>query len=361
MTNESMRTLNTQTLIGMVEERGPAWHRRDDLQGDEDNHYPRFIPVSDVTRRLFNWHPRTVGVGYFIPWAPEDPSLLAQERPDDVVRINGQLFRVAPSQQGRVGVLRDDNDYDMGVFKSDVVHPPYQVSLIERVEALTGTQLGISSAGLLAKGGRAWVEMSMPETLHNDKSGYDYRPNFVAATSMDGSLAHIDALTVTATVCDNTLKWNLLEAGKAGRLFKRKHTSLSMSDLEEERDVLGILEQVDTEFNRELESLIEIELNRAQRIEVLDIIVPLPDEEGRARTLAENKRSQLIALDNDPMVSQWIGTALGELQRFNTYEHHYSNIKGTGRSERNVWRALNGKQGEADTNVIRAIEQVVAA
>lgn len=357
MTQESMRTLNTQTLIGMVEERGPAWHRRDDLQGDEDNHYPRFIPVSDVTRRLFNWHPRTVGVGYLVPIQVNEGDLLGLNE----VKIDGQAFRVVPSQQGRVGVLRDDNDYDMGVFKSDVVHPPYQVSLIERVEALTGTQLGISSAGLLAKGGRAWVEMSLPETMHNDKSGYDYRPNFVAATSMDGSLAHIDALTVTATVCDNTLKWNLLEAGKAGRLFKRKHTSLSMSDLEEERDVLGILEQVDEEFTRELESLIEIELTRAQRIEVMDIIVPLPTEEGRARTLAENKRSQLIALDNDPMVSQWIGTALGELQRFNTYEHHYSNIKGTGRSERNVWRSLNGKQAEADTNVVKAIEKVVAA
>ena len=213
MTQESMRTLNTQTLIGMVEERGAAWHRRDDLQGDEDNHYPRFIPVSDVTRRLFNWHPRTVGVGYLVPIQVNEGDVLGLNE----VKIDGQAFRVVPSQQGRVGVLRDDNDYDMGVFKSDVVHPPYQVSLIERVEALTGTQLGISSAGLLAKGGRAWVEMSMPETLHNDKSGFDYRPNFVAATSMDGSLAHVDALTVTATVCDNTLKWNLLEAGKAGR------------------------------------------------------------------------------------------------------------------------------------------------
>ena len=357
MTNESMTTLNTQTLIGMVEERGPAWHRRDDLQGDEDNHYPRFIPVADVTRRLFNWHPQTVGVAYLVPYTGSDLSAPART---DIVTVGGQPFRVVPSQQGRVGVLRDDNDYDMGVFKSGVVHPPYQVSLIERVEALMGTDLGISSAGVLARGGRAWVEMSMPETRHDNKSGFDYRPNFLAATSMDGSLSHTDALTVTATVCDNTLKWNLLEAGKSGRLFKRKHTSLSMSDLQEEREVLGILEQVDEEFNRELHAMIEMELSKKHRIEVMDILVPLPTDDGRARTLAENKRSALLALESDPMVSPWIGTAWGEVCRYNTFEHHFSNIKGTGRSERNVWRSLNGKQAENDRAVVVALERVLA-
>lgn len=350
MTQESMRSLNTQTLIGMVEERGPAWHRRDDLQGDEDNHYQRFIPVGDVIRRLFNWGPATVPVAYLVPCEVDKA---------DFIRGDGVAVRVVESQQGRVGVLRDDNDFDMGVFKNGVQHPPYQVSLIERVEALMGEQLGISSAGLLARGGRAWVEMSMPETRHDEKSGFGYRPNFVAATSMDGSLAHTDALTVTATVCDNTLKWNLLESGTAGRLFKRKHTSMSMSDLQEERDVLGILEKVDEEFESELHSLLEIEMNKKQRIELLDIMVPLPDEEGRGLTMAENKRSELMAMDTDPMVNPWLGTALGEVQRYNSFEHWKSNIKGTGRSERNVWRALNGKQAEADRNIVKAIERVV--
>lgn len=354
MTSESLQDLNRNTLIGCVAERGPAWHRRDNLLGDEDNQYQGFIPLADVTRRIFNWSPQTVGVAYLVPYDGSTPNV------GQFATFGDELYRVVPSQQGRVGVLRDDNDYDMGVFKSGVVHPPYQVSLIERVEALTGTQLGISTAGLLAQGSRAWVEMSMPETCHDDKSGFGYRPNFLAATSMDGSLAHQDALTINATVCDNTLQWNLLEARKAGRVFKRKHTSLSMGDLQEERDVLGILEQVDEEFTRELHTLLEIELNRAKRIEVLDILVPLPDSEGRAYTLAENKRSQLLAMDSDPMVSPWLGNALGELQRYNSYDHHYSNIKNTGRSERNAWRALNGKQAESDTAVIKAIEMVMS-
>lgn len=351
MTQESMRDLNMQTLIGQVAERGPAWHRRDDLQGDEDNHYQGFIPVADVLRRLFHWNPNTVLVGYLVPCEVEKA---------DFIRSDGVAVRVVESKQGRVGVLRDDNDYDMGIFKSGVKHPPYQVTLIERVETLLGTQVGISSAGLLAKGARAWVEMSMPETLIDTKSGFSYRPNFVAATSMDGSLAHTDALTVNATVCDNTLTWNLLEAGKAGRLFRRKHTSLSLDDLQEERDVLGILEQTDAAFTEALHTLLDIELNKAQRIEVMDIMVPLPEDEGRALTLAENKRERLFALDTDPMVEPWIGTAFGEVQRFNTFEHWESDIKSSGRSERNTWRALNGKTRESDREVVVAIEKVLA-
>lgn len=37
------------------DKRGTAWHYREDLQGDESNHYTGPVPVEDVRRRLFNW------------------------------------------------------------------------------------------------------------------------------------------------------------------------------------------------------------------------------------------------------------------------------------------------------------------
>ena len=360
MSNETMADLNSQTLIGMVEERGPAWHRRDDLQGDEDNHYPRFIPTADVTRRIFNWAPVTAGVAYLVP--AEHPVPVGTPSTGlypGMVTINGQLFRVVPSQQGRVGTLRGDNDYDMGVFKSDVKHRPY-AELIRDAEKLTGQTLGISSAGVLAKGSRAWVELSMPETIHDATSGVSFRPNLVKADSMDGSLANTTFRSSNITICDNTLTWNLLEARSAGQLFKRKHTSLSLGDIQEERDALAIIVQMKDEMTQALHAMIAKELNREQRIEVMDILVPLPTDDGRARTLADNKRSQLMALDSDPMVSPWVGNAFGEVQRYNTFDHHFSNIKNTGRSERNTWMAINGKRAAQDRLVVSAIEKVLA-
>jgi len=359
MTAESLADLNVLTLIGCTDERGSAWHRRDDLQGAEDNHYAGFIPISDVTRRLFDWQPRQAEVAYLVPsgLGVGDPAIAER---DDLVTMDGAVFRVVRTQQSRVGVLRNDNDYDMGVFKAGVNHPPYTETLIRSAEKLTGEVLGVSSAGLLSKGGRAWVEFSLPETLHDELSGFDYRPNLLKADSMDGTIANTTAMTINATVCDNTLSANLFEAGSAGRIFKRKHTSLFASSLADERAALGLLEKVTDEFTAELHQLIKQELTPQQRIEVMDILVPLPEDEGRGMTLAQNKRDRLVALESSPMVAPWIGTAFGELQRFNTDDHWQAPVKGTGRWERNTWRAINGKRHQADREVIKALELVLA-
>ena len=55
MSNETGEWLNTMTLIGFTEKRGNAWHYREELQGDEPNHYVGPVPVEDVQRRLFNF------------------------------------------------------------------------------------------------------------------------------------------------------------------------------------------------------------------------------------------------------------------------------------------------------------------
>lgn len=351
MSAETMEDLNTQTLIGAVAERGPAWHRRDDLQGNEDNHYPGLIPADDVKRRLFDWEPLELPVAYLIEAAIEDADFIDDE---------GIPRRVIKTQQGRVGVVRSDTERDLGVFMGGS-HPSYVETLMRGTELLLGETLGITSAGLLAKGARAWVEVSVPETLHDDKSGISYRPNLLSAASMDGSLSLTRARTITATVCDNTMSWNLTEADDAGVLVRRKHTSrTNLNTIADERVALGIINEASDAFLASVHQLIEAELTRAQRIEVMDILVPLPEEEGRAYTLAENKRAELLALDSNPMVEPWVGNAWGEVQRYNTHQHWFANVRGTGRSERNTWRAINGKAASADREVVDAIGLVLA-
>ena len=55
MSRETMKWLNSNTLIGYTSKRGSAWHYRADLQSAEPNHYPGPVPVEDVRRRLFGW------------------------------------------------------------------------------------------------------------------------------------------------------------------------------------------------------------------------------------------------------------------------------------------------------------------
>jgi phage/plasmid-like protein (TIGR03299 family) len=355
---QDVEELNSFTLIGCTDERGDAWHRRDDLMHNGQNHFPGLIPVEVVSQRLFNWMPRRAAVAYLVPYTGS-VSLPGQVA---TTTIDGQLFRVVRTQQDRIGVLRDDNDYDLGVFKSGAMHPPYNVTLIERAERLVGTTLGISGAGCLQKGARAWVEFSMKETFIDSKSGFGYRPNLVSADSMDGSISLTNALTVNATVCLNTLRRNLLEASSAGAITRRKHTSGITGGLEEEREVLGILEQVDREFVADLHKLLETPVTPKQQIELLDIMVPMPDGlSERSRTLAENKRDSIVAIGKSPMVEPWIGTALGEVQRYNTWQHWQAPVKGTGRWERNVWRQIMGKSADADAQVVAALDKVLVA
>lgn len=362
MSKESMRDLQINTLIGMTKERGNAWHRRDDLRRNEDgtyledNHYEGMIPVADVLRRLFNWNPVSLPVAYLRPCKKgESP---------DYTTAEGVKVKVVESTQGRRGLLRDDNYYDLGVFKV-AEHHPYQIGLIQQAERLTGSILGVSSAGLLSKGGKAWVEFSLPETHHDSKSGFSYRPNLLKADSMDGSMAQTTALTINATVCDNTLDWNLTEAKAAGLVFKRRHTR-NFGDLQDERDALGILEQVDDVFTKELHSLLAKKVTEPKVIKVLDVIMPLPEEDGRAKTQQQNRRDQWFDLYiNDERCAPWKGTAFGVVQTDNTYRHWFSQIQKSGedrrgRAERNTWRAIKGSQAAADKRVVKALESVLA-
>jgi Domain of unknown function (DUF932) len=64
-------------------------------------------------------------------------------------------------------------------------------------------ELGISSAGLLKDGAIAWVEIGMPDSITTPER-VTFRPNVLAATSSDGSIATTFERTITDTVCDNT-------------------------------------------------------------------------------------------------------------------------------------------------------------
>ena len=351
--------LNRQTLIGMTDERGEAWHRRDDLQGDEDNHYPGHIPLGDVVRRLFDWQPVRADVAYLLP----HPLTVGDNAETPVVWIDGQRFRVVKTQDDRVGVLHSKTDYDLGVFKSASLHPPYRETLINQAEKLIGTTLGISTAGCLDQGQRAWVEFSVPETCHDPKSGLGYRPNLVHADSMDGSISYTKMLTVEATVCGNTLRANLLEARDSGFLTRRKHTSgvLDPRKDADERAALGILEQVDEAFLADWHKLVETEVTKDQVIQVLDVIKPVPAEKGRGQTMSTQWRDQWMSVyEHNPMCRDWFGTAAGVFQADNTFRHHFDPRKGDSRWATNTWRTITGRSAEADRGIIAALEAVLA-
>src|SRR5688572_3525646 len=101
MSRETLTHLNTNVLIGNTDERGHAWHYKAELQGEQSNHYPGFIPVADVAQRLFHYQavPRRIAVEL-----PATIETMTHIGPD------GLPMRWTV-QEDRQAIARDDNDH----------------------------------------------------------------------------------------------------------------------------------------------------------------------------------------------------------------------------------------------------------
>lgn len=338
MSKETAKWLNTQTLIGFTDKRGTAWHYRAEEQGDEANHYPGAIPVEDVRRRLFNWE--------------------AQERPVYVADEQG----IPVLDPDKKAIVRSDNNYVMGYFRPGYQPHQYDEWLVSNVSDILDDTLQVGSAGLLRQGGVAWVSVEVPENIETPE-GVIFRPNLVAATSFDGSLATTYKRTATAVVCDNTLTAGLTGMGE---MFKAKHTRNSGYRIGDARDALAIVYNIADEFSKEVALLTSTKMTDAQFEQVVDMIAPLPDADAghkttRGNTIAEGKRDELWRLwRNDERVNPWRFTAFGAYQAYNTFQHHSLAVRGGTMAERNMLNMVTGKTEANDNAMVKRIMELAA-
>ena len=350
MSKETLTWLNTNTLIGMTEQRGLSWHYRAEEQGELSNHYPGPIPVADVAARLFDWDAIKVPV-------------LAQF-PADVETATGLDDNGCPVAEnklpGLIAVARSDNHHVFKVFSTAYEPHQYREWLLGAVQRVLGDSLVVTSAGLLRKGGQAWVEVSVPETMHDARTGFTYRPNVLAATSLDGSLATTYGRTVTATVCDNTMSAALLEA--VGQRVKIRHSINSTLRINEVHEAMNLLEETSDNFTGTLRRLSSTTVTDRQWFDFLDAWHPLPVEEGRSRTTSMRIRDELVDMyRSDIRANSWRGTALGVVQAINTWAHHKQPVKGATRAERNQEGAISGRFEKLDSHVLLTLGKVLSA
>jgi phage/plasmid-like protein (TIGR03299 family) len=201
----------------------------------------------------------------------------------------------------------------------------------------------------------------MPETITTPE-GVAFRPNLLATTSFDGSIATTYKRTVTDTVCDNTRELALAEAGQE---FKVKHSRHSRLQLAPARQALEMVHTLAEDFAAEVQRLCATPVNYSQWQAFLDRHAPRRVMqtgqmlEGRALTLADRKRETLDQLyRHDARVAPWAGTAHGVLQAVNTYAHHGGAVRGD-RVERNNLKTVNGDFGQLDRATWRVLEPLL--
>jgi phage/plasmid-like protein (TIGR03299 family) len=354
MSKETLQHLNINTLIGNTDVRGTAWHYRAEQQGEESNHYPGPIPIADVQRRLFNWQ--------------AESRQLAVEVPASIHNLTHLGADGAPRRwaviDGKQAICRSDrrDGSVMGIFAPGYTRHQYDEWLLTTVANILDDTLAISSAGLLKEGAIAWVEVSVPDTITTPE-GVSFRPNLLATTSFDGSIATTFKRTITDTVCDNTRELALSEKGQH---YKVKHTRHSQIKLAAAREALAILHTLADEFAAEVAELCATPVTSAQWNAFLDELMPRVDTHdqpltARSLTIADNKRDTINRLyRHDNRVAPWAGTAHGVLQAVNTYEHHEGTIRGTTRPERNMLRTITGDFANVDRSTWTTLQLVLS-
>jgi|GEM_PF-1111063 len=353
MSQETAQWLNTQTLIGHTDKRGHAWHYRAEEQGTESNHYPGPVPVEDVKRRLFGWEAQSRPLFVRVP----TDDLIAAAGIDD----DGVPFRFQ-EVTGRQAITREDQRPGvdvLGIFAEGYQRHQYAEWLVEQVSTIVSDGLGIGSAGLLKRGGVAWVSFEVPDTITTPE-GVAFRPNLLAATSHDGSLSTTYARVVTNVVCDNTMSAALAERDQR---VKVRHSRYSRLRLGEARAALAIVHTIAEDFAAEVAQLARVDVSDKAWQAFLDAHSALPEgtKPSRARTIAEKKRDTLTRLWNhDHRVTPWRGTGWGVVQAVNTYTHHEQAVRGMDRAERNMLRAVEGGTDALDAGTVATLRKVLA-
>src|SRR5664279_4644549 len=330
MSKESLEWLNRNTLIGFTDKRSKAWHYRASEQGSEPNHYPGAIPVADVKRRLFSWQALELPISIEIPTDVGTMTTIS----DEGMPIR---FQRVP---GRKAIAASDDYSVLGVFKDGYQPHQYEDWLLNNVAKILDDNLSISSAGLLRNRAVAWVEVSVPDNITTPE-GVVFRPNLLATTSFDGSLATTFKRTITETVCDNTMSIALTEKG--GQL-KFRHSRNSTARIADARAALDIVYSAADDFSAQVARLTSQRVTEAQWQGILDKLVPNQTDSKRGNTMADTKRAELNQLYfHDDRVAPWKDTAFGIVQAFNTWEQHTKSTKGvTVRVERNLIVSLDG-------------------
>lgn len=342
MSAETMEWLNQWTL-----QSGRVWHTRPELQAQFNTVYPGPIPVEDVRKRLFGWKAvegdvSSTGMNEAGVFTLTDPDRKTMMRPPGAL---------GPSDPGGI----------MGVFKSGYQGHDYEKWLLDVVAQILGDELGIYSAGLLRAAAQAWVQVTIPDTITTPE-GVEFRPNLLAVTSFDGSLATGYKKTASNTVCDNTMNASLRSVGET---YKIKHSKYSDVKLMEAREALALVHTMADDFAAQVAELCSVKVSAGDWDKFLNEIAPVEvngeAKQGRSLTMAQNKRDELNQLwRHDQRVAPWQGTVYGVVQAVNTHAHHIQTVRGSERDQRNMQLAVTGGFDKLDTETLRTITAIAA-
>lgn len=300
-------------------------------------HYPHAIPTSVLRDELFAWE------------AVEAPLF---------ANFDGQEIAIP----GKMALVRDDLGVVLGIPSVKYAIHQYQDSLVTGVEKILGSGLAVNAAGYTGYGRRAWVSVSLADTV-TTAEGVEFLPHLIAYGSHDSTLNTGYKRSALNMICNNMIG-KMLREKSAFSEVKIRHTVNSGLRLESAQQALGILAETEDEFSRAIRELCAQEVTARDFHRFVEALVPIaPDAvKGKGMTMSEGKRERISDLyHNDPRCAPWQGTAWGCVQTVNTFERWDATVRGADRDERNQDRDLSDHWDKLDTSTLATLRGVLAS
>lgn len=349
MSQETIKWLNENVAVGYRDKRGDAWWK---LRTGEDDasalngwqsHFDGPVP-EEVAISLLN-RVKPIMVKPFYKWTTPD----GQEKTREA--------------DGKGFIIDEVTGHLYGAHTEKFQIHGYSKWLYKNMEMIAGQGLDVGQVGLLRNGAQAWVSFEMPESMEYKRKGsrlpgVEFRPQLLATTALDGSIATTYKPVFTIVVCDNTRTMALRENTSVYRLKHTKNSELKIGDA---RSALDITFTMADEFSKELEKLLTTKVSTQQWDAFKELYVPIdPDAAKRGVTMANDKRDRLNSYyESDPMVAPWAGTAYGVIQAVNTDAQHSGIVRKVTRAERNMENTLTGKVDDLDTHAWNTLYKVL--
>jgi phage/plasmid-like protein (TIGR03299 family) len=312
-------------IVGLVERYGRAWHNHPNCE-----HLDNAVPF-ERAQEVFDYEVAKVQTFAPVEWGGlAVPGSFALMRRD----VDGNPVVLYPSVGNRYTEIQ--NAEILNWIKTSVLDE-YEIS--------------IESIGTLLNGQKAFINLILNEHIvPGDISPTITRMMYSNSFGGDSVQACVHG---TRIVCQNTLRMAGAQGATNETLRKFRHTKNASERVGAHLvDLAGVVAQV-REHHSELDHLAGISMNTEDVKGILDVLFPVPEEDGRGKTRMMNKRDAIVELfeNKDDLQGEIARTRYAFLNAVTDWSDHIAPVRGGdddgGRFWDGVWGLRDGLKQDA--------------
>tara|TARA_R100001460_G_scaffold102959_1_gene147913 strand:- start:9184 stop:9984 length:801 start_codon:yes stop_codon:yes gene_type:complete len=229
--------------------------------------------------------------------------------------------------QDKFAVVRDIDNSCLGVVGSKYTPVQNRDAFTFMDNIVDSGEAKYETAGSLYDGRHIWILMNLSNVEGIEQvDGDKIVPYVLLTNSHDGTSALKVVTTPVRVVCSNTLRMALNGARQS---FTVRHTSGISNKVDYARDALGIVVKYYSEFQKEVEKMIDTQVSDDKFMEIVAKVFPRPsDEEMEKPRIASNYKHKIANIETNYVGELHSGTAWGVLNAFNSYELWQKKVRG---------------------------------